>query len=205
MRGSGRTRLDVKKDGTFKGARPAINLTEGSGVTLTVADDPPNDDVTVIVEASGTGGAHAIGGASHESDTIQNIRTKCSDATIETTTGSAAAASAAVDAHKDLATNVHGAGGSTLATTENIATHAGLTATVHGFDASGNAPAQTHDNTRHTAAFALASALSTHEGLTTTAHGGVLPGTAFSGLAKITVGTVAPGSPSAGDLWVDTN
>lgn len=47
--------------------------------------------------------------------------------------------------------------------------------------------------------------LAAHEGLTTTAHGGLLPSTAFSGLAKITVGTVAPGSPSAGDLWVDTN
>ena len=27
----------------------------------------------------------------------------------------------------------------------------------------------------------------------------------FSGLAKISVGTVAPTSPSVGDLWVDTN
>lgn len=27
----------------------------------------------------------------------------------------------------------------------------------------------------------------------------------FSGLAKITVGTSAPGSPATGDLWIDTN
>lgn len=27
----------------------------------------------------------------------------------------------------------------------------------------------------------------------------------FTGLANITVGTVAPGSPSVGDLWIDTN
>lgn len=27
----------------------------------------------------------------------------------------------------------------------------------------------------------------------------------FSGLAKITVGTSAPGSPTTGDLWIDTN
>ena len=26
-----------------------------------------------------------------------------------------------------------------------------------------------------------------------------------SGVGKITVGTVAPGAPSVGDLWVDTN
>ena len=34
---------------------------------------------------------------------------------------------------------------------------------------------------------------------------GVLVSTAFSGLAKISVGTVAPTSPATGDLWVDTN
>ena len=32
-----------------------------------------------------------------------------------------------------------------------------------------------------------------------------LPGTAFSGTSKITVGTSAPSSPSVGDIWVDTN
>lgn len=32
-----------------------------------------------------------------------------------------------------------------------------------------------------------------------------LEATAFSGLAKITVGTSTPGSPSVGDLWIDTN
>lgn len=37
------------------------------------------------------------------------------------------------------------------------------------------------------------------------AHAGALLAAAFSGLAKITVGTSAPGSPSVGDLWVDTN
>jgi hypothetical protein len=46
--------------------------------------------------------------------------------------------------------------------------------------------------------------LAAHASLTTTAHGGVLPSTSFSGLAKITVSASAPGTPSAGDLWVDT-
>lgn len=32
-----------------------------------------------------------------------------------------------------------------------------------------------------------------------------LPNTAFNGLSKISVGTVEPVAPSAGDLWIDTN
>lgn len=40
---------------------------------------------------------------------------------------------------------------------------------------------------------------------TTAAQVGALATSAFSGVAKITVGTVAPGSPSVGDLWIDTN
>lgn len=32
-----------------------------------------------------------------------------------------------------------------------------------------------------------------------------LDATAFAGLAKITVGTSTPGSPTTGDLWIDTN
>ena len=74
--------------------------------------------------------------------------------TVESVSGS----QGKVDAHKDLTTGVHGAGASTLATTANIGTHAGVTVSVHNFDSSGNAPAQVHDNTKHTAAFALDSA-----------------------------------------------
>lgn len=40
---------------------------------------------------------------------------------------------------------------------------------------------------------------------TQTALDAKLDDTQFSGLAKISVGTVEPTSPSAGDLWVDTN
>jgi hypothetical protein len=108
-----------------------------------------------------------------------------------------------VDAHKDLTTGVHGAGVSTLATTANIATHAGLSSSVHGFDASGNAPPQSHNNAAHSESYAKDADLSTHTGLTTTAHGGILPSSSFSGLAKITVGTVPPTNPSVGDLWID--
>ena len=75
-----------------------------------------------------------------------------------TPAGVGAEPAGAVATHAGAATGVHGAGASTLATAANIATHAALAATVHGFDASGNAPAQTHDNTRHSAAYALDSA-----------------------------------------------
>jgi hypothetical protein len=40
---------------------------------------------------------------------------------------------------------------------------------------------------------------------TQTALNAKLDDTQFDGLAKITVGTTAPSSPSTGDLWIDTN
>lgn len=33
----------------------------------------------------------------------------------------------------------------------------------------------------------------------------MVQGVIFDGLAKITVGTSTPGSPTVGDLWIDTN
>jgi len=50
------------------------------------------------------------------------------------------------------------------ATSAALTTHAGVTASVHNFDSSGNAPAQTHDNTKHSAAYALNSDLTSHTG-----------------------------------------
>jgi hypothetical protein len=98
----------------------------------------------------------------------------------------------------------HTAAGVGAETSGAVATHAAITSSVHGFDSSGNAPAQSHGNTRHTDNYALDSDLTTHVGLTTTAHGGLLPATSFSGLAKITVSATAPVAPGVGDLWVDT-
>lgn len=46
-------RIDVKKAGTLIGTRPAINLIEGSNVTLTVADDSAGNEVDVTIAASG--------------------------------------------------------------------------------------------------------------------------------------------------------
>lgn len=53
-------------------------------------------------------------------------------------------------------------------------------------------------NTSHTHAISDVTGLQT-------ALDGKLDDSQFSGLSKITVGTSAPGSPSTGDLWVDTN
>lgn len=213
---------------------------------------------------SGGGAPHTLGGTTHTADTIAAIRTKCSDATIETTAGSASAAAAAVnghrdlgtgvhgagastletvsgsaskvsthadlgtgvhgvgastvesasgsqakvDAHKDMGTGVHGAGASTLATAANITAHAGVTASVHNFDASGNAPAQAHDNTKHSTAYATAADLSAHTGAAAPHSGhvqvaGQIGGTAASpdvrgiretiGPTLLTLGAVADG------------
>jgi hypothetical protein len=61
-----------------------------------------------------------------------------------------------------------------------------------------------HDNTKHSVAYATASDLSTHTEAAAP-HSGHLATTALVGVAKITVGTGQPGSPTAGDLWIDTN
>lgn len=45
--------LEVAKDGSLVGTRGRLNLIEGSGITLTVADDPGNEEVDVTVAASG--------------------------------------------------------------------------------------------------------------------------------------------------------
>ena len=47
-------RINVKKAGTLVGTRPAINLIEGSNITLTVSDDSANNEVDVTIAASGS-------------------------------------------------------------------------------------------------------------------------------------------------------
>ena len=48
--------VKVQKAGALVGVRTAVNLIQGANVTLTVADDAPNDRVNVTVAASGSGG-----------------------------------------------------------------------------------------------------------------------------------------------------
>ena len=46
----------IRKAGVFIGLRNDINLIEGSNITLTVADDVPNNRVNVTINAAGAGG-----------------------------------------------------------------------------------------------------------------------------------------------------
>lgn len=52
-------RLQVKKAGTLIGSRRALNLIEGTGVTLTMADDAVGEKVDVTINSSGGGGTAA--------------------------------------------------------------------------------------------------------------------------------------------------
>lgn len=48
--------VTVKRNGTLVGTRGAINLIEGSNVTLTVTDDAANDELDVTIASSASGG-----------------------------------------------------------------------------------------------------------------------------------------------------
>src|SRR3972149_1366607 len=90
----------------------------------------------------------------------------------------------------------------------SINTHKAITVSVHNADASGNSPAQSHDNTRHAVAFALNSDLTAHTGAAAphSGHvqiGGQLGGTAASpdvrgiretgGPTLLTIGAIVDG------------
>lgn len=48
--------VTVKDNGADVGSRPKINLIEGANVTLTITDDPTNNEVDVTIAATGGGG-----------------------------------------------------------------------------------------------------------------------------------------------------
>ena len=54
-------RTIVKKNGTSVGTRRAINFIEGSNITLTVADDPGNEEVDVTIGAAATAIGQELG------------------------------------------------------------------------------------------------------------------------------------------------
>lgn len=60
---------------------------------------------------------------------------------------------------------------STAGSQSKVSTHAAVSTSVHGFDPSGNAPAQMHDNTRHSATYITQNAVDTHATTTTGIHG----------------------------------
>ena len=49
-------KIGVRADGTLVGTRDNINLIEGTGVTLTIEDDPTNDEIDITIDAEGGGG-----------------------------------------------------------------------------------------------------------------------------------------------------
>lgn len=50
----------VHKNGTLVGTRSNVNLIEGTNVTLTIADDPGDDEVDITIAASGGGGSSEL-------------------------------------------------------------------------------------------------------------------------------------------------
>lgn len=54
-------KVEIRKAGTRVATRDALNFVEGSGVTLTIAEDVTNDEVDITIAASGVGtGKHTI-------------------------------------------------------------------------------------------------------------------------------------------------
>jgi len=54
-------RIGVEKAGTLIGTRRNINFIEGSNITLTIADDPTNEEVDITIATSGASGVTGSG------------------------------------------------------------------------------------------------------------------------------------------------
>lgn len=57
----GFVRTIIKKAGTIIGVKRAINFIEGTNVTLTIVDDPTNNEVDITISSSGGGGGISDG------------------------------------------------------------------------------------------------------------------------------------------------
>jgi len=152
--------------GTLDGDRlPAISATKKGGVPLTGTPSGKflKDDGTWASAGGGTPSESVVSETSFGQSPAAGTSANYSkgDHTHGTPTDP-------VPAHASLATGIHGVGTSTVESASGsqakVDAHKTITASVHNFDASGNAPAQTHDNAKHSAAYALDSALSAHAG-----------------------------------------
>jgi hypothetical protein len=56
----GFVRTIIKKAGTIIGVKRAINFIEGTNVTLTIVDDPTNNEVDITISSSGSGGGSGL-------------------------------------------------------------------------------------------------------------------------------------------------
>jgi len=59
-------RIGVEKAGTLIGTRRNINFIEGSNITLTIVDDPTNEEVDVTIASTGGGGGITGSGVANE-------------------------------------------------------------------------------------------------------------------------------------------
>jgi hypothetical protein len=46
-------KVNVRKGGIAVGTRPTLNFIQGTGITLTVADDPANNRINITIKTSG--------------------------------------------------------------------------------------------------------------------------------------------------------
>lgn len=63
-------RVAVEKNGSLVGTRRAINFIEGTGITLTIADDSANEEVDVTINSSASANSFATISVSGQSDVV---------------------------------------------------------------------------------------------------------------------------------------
>jgi len=128
-------------------------------------------EVASLFIPSGTGFRHVTGGVEDlAAKLVENADVKSGAAIAESKLALAYGTSAlnsAIISHTGNTSNPHSTTAAQVgadpagAASSAVSAHAGLSSSVHGFDASGNAPAQSHDNTRHSTAYA-ADSLAAH-------------------------------------------
>ncbi len=110
------------------------------------------DTLTLMRAQEGTGVTPNLTGYAH--DTVGKIYKMVLSPTKKTIDDIQTESQSKVDTHSLLSTGIHGIGTDTIdgvgARNIAISVHSSATSSVHGFDASGNAPAQTHGISRHT-------------------------------------------------------
>lgn len=83
-----KNRIQVSKSGTVAGSQPWINFIEGSGATLTVADNPAQGYIDVTIATSGGGGstfADNVFRVQDNGDATKQLAFECSGITTGTT------------------------------------------------------------------------------------------------------------------------
>lgn len=148
--GDGSKLPDPSIDGSF-------NLVWFNSSTYASPDDDPNVEIVRCIARIGdtlTLMRGQEGTSASNKNTPAKIYRMILSLTKKTITDIQTDAQSKVNTHSALNTGVHGVGADTIdsvgARNSAISSHSTQTTSVHNFDASGNAPAQTHDYLRHT-------------------------------------------------------